>query len=104
MSIRLAYLVSQYPAITHTFILREIRTLRQQGFDIEVVSIRPPDRALGELSQEEREEADRTWAVLSRGFLSIFLTQLAVLGTRPAGYLRGLWLAIKLARLNFEAA
>ena len=41
--LRLGYLVSQYPAVNHTFILREIRALRALGFDIRVVSIRKPD-------------------------------------------------------------
>ena len=36
---RLAYLVSRYPAISHTFILREVRQLRAQGFDIHVASV-----------------------------------------------------------------
>jgi glycosyltransferase involved in cell wall biosynthesis len=99
----LAYLVSQYPAINHTFILREIRTLRLQGFDIEVVSIRAPDRPLEKLSPEERDEAERTWAVLPSGAPSILLAQVAMLGTRPGPYLRGVWLALRLARMDLKA-
>lgn len=41
---RLGYLVSRYPGISHTFILREVLELRRQGFEIEVASINPPDR------------------------------------------------------------
>jgi len=100
---RLAYLVSHYPAITHTFVLREIRSLRQQGFDFEVLSTHGADRLLDQMSPVEREEAARTWPVLSQGVVRILWAQLVTLVTRPAGYLRGLWLALTLAPLNLKS-
>ena len=78
--------------------------MRQQGFDIEVVSIRAPDRPLDKLSPEEREEAERTWAVLPQGITAIGGAQIAVFASRPAGYLRGLAFALRLARLDLRAA
>ena len=54
---RLAYLVSQHPAFSHTFVLREVQNLRKQGFEISVASINPPDRPLEALTSAEREEA-----------------------------------------------
>jgi glycosyltransferase involved in cell wall biosynthesis len=95
--------VSQYPALNHTFILREIRTLRELKFDIEVVSIRAPDRPLSQLSPEEREEADRTWGVLPAGFFSLIMAQAAQLCTHPLRYLSGVWIALRLARLDLKA-
>jgi hypothetical protein len=56
---RLAYLRSQYPTVTHTFLLREIRALRDSGLDIQVISIRGSDRSDHQLSSEEREERDK---------------------------------------------
>lgn len=103
MSIRLAYLVSQYPAITHTFILREIRALRSQGFNIEAVSIRPVDRPREKLSQEEREEADRTWAVLSQSAGTILAAHASTLASRPRAYLTGLLSAMKLGGWDVRA-
>lgn len=100
---RLAYLVSQYPAITHTFILREIRTLRELGYDIRIVSIRAPDRAIDQMSPEEREENAHTWAVLPQGWATILAHQLAVLFTRPGAYLKALWSALAMARGNLRA-
>ena len=32
---RIAYLTGQYPAVSHTFILREILALRAMGFPVE---------------------------------------------------------------------
>jgi glycosyltransferase involved in cell wall biosynthesis len=47
---RVAYLASQYPAVSHTFILREIEAVRALGVEVETFSVRrgPEDRALGE--------------------------------------------------------
>jgi glycosyltransferase involved in cell wall biosynthesis len=93
---RFAYLVSQYPAFNHTFILREIRSLRQQGFDIEVVSIRDCDRPAQRLTADEREELARTWYVKRLGLGGLLLQAAMVALTRPGGFLGGLALAIRL--------
>jgi len=93
---RWGYVVSQYPATNHTFILREIRTLRRLGFNIDVVSIRSPDRPLDTLSQDEAEEAALTYSVLANGWLRILGINLATLLKRPIGYLRGLLYALQL--------
>ena len=36
---RIAYLIGHYPAVTHTFIQREIEQIRRQGFEIETFSV-----------------------------------------------------------------
>jgi colanic acid/amylovoran biosynthesis glycosyltransferase len=38
---RLAYLVSQYPAISHTFVQREVAGLRDLGLEVHTFSVRP---------------------------------------------------------------
>ena len=50
--LKLAYIIGAYPSLTMTFIDREIRALREQGVQIQVVSIRRP---LGRLSPEQEE-------------------------------------------------
>ena len=47
---KVAYLASQYPAVSHTFILREVTAVRALGVEIETFSIRrgEADPALGE--------------------------------------------------------
>ena len=42
---RLGYLTSRYPAVSHTFILREIAQLRAAGFEIHSASVNEPERA-----------------------------------------------------------
>ena len=39
----LAYLVSRYPAVSHTFILREVLGLRRLGWTVHVASVNPPE-------------------------------------------------------------
>ena len=77
----LGYLVSQYPAVNHTFILREIRILRDLGFDIRVVSIRQPDRCPDALSWEEAEEYRLTQFVLGSGVFRIAAIHARTLGS-----------------------
>jgi colanic acid/amylovoran biosynthesis glycosyltransferase len=94
---RLAYLVSQYPAVSHTFILREVRTLRHAGFDIHVASVNAPDRPDDALTAEERAEAATTWFVKRQSLLAIARANLTTLATHPLGWLAGLVRALSLA-------
>lgn len=96
-SLRLAYLVSQYPATNHTFILREIVALRERGFDLSVASIRPSDRPAAELTAQEREEAANTFYVKSSGMLA---PQLWTSLRRPLRYAAGFAYALRLAGPN----
>src|SRR5260370_13717025 len=85
-STRLAYLVSQYPTVSHTFILREIRTLRKLGVDVVVFSVRGPDRSPEAMSSEEREELAQTRAVLLAGVPAIMGAHLRALAGNPGAY------------------
>ncbi|MEM1065302.1 MAG: glycosyltransferase [Pseudomonadota bacterium] len=60
---RVAYLTSEYPTVTHTFILREIAALRTLGFDVEACSIRRPGPTQLR-GPAERAEAARTFYVI----------------------------------------
>jgi len=97
-TLRLGYLVSQYPAANHTYILREVSELRSQGLDIVVVSIAGPDRPHDSMIALEREEAARTLYVKSAGWRRWLGAHARTLLARPHGYFRGLWEALRLAR------
>jgi glycosyltransferase involved in cell wall biosynthesis len=103
-AVRLGYLISQYPAVNHTFILREIRILRQCGFDIRVVSIRQPDRRPDVLSPEEADEYRFTSFVLGAGIFRIAAGHARAFFARPFRYLSTLAFAIGLAGWNLRAA
>ena len=99
---RLAYLLSQYPTVTHTFLLRELRALRDLGLDFQVISIRACDRPDHLLSPQEQEERERTYVVLEEDFVSVVRTHLAILIKRPRRYLAGAVYALRLARLDLR--
>src|SRR5690606_16063459 len=51
-----AYLTGEYPKVSHTFIQREIESLRRSGVPIHTFSVRRPDRKdiLADQTAEER--------------------------------------------------
>src|SRR4051794_23940304 len=69
--VKIAYLLSQFPAVNHVFMLREVRLLRSLGFDIRVASIRPPDRPPRDMTQAEQEEAQSTYCVKQTPFADL---------------------------------
>jgi colanic acid/amylovoran biosynthesis glycosyltransferase len=95
--IRIAYLVSTYPAVSHTFILREVRRLRRENFDILVASINPPERLPDGMTAEEQEEAAATFYIKRVGVGGAAVANFSLLLKSPRSYLGGLWFALKLA-------
>ena len=95
---RIAYLVSQYPSVTHTFVLREIRTLKDQGWDVRTFSILSNAVRTNTRTAVEEEEARNTPCIRDLSAISILGCHLAALLTRPHAYLWGLWQAIRLGR------
>lgn len=96
--LRLAYLVSQYPAVSHTFILREVCELRRRGVHVHTISVNPPDRRAEHLGAEERREADRTFVLKLVPVHSVFFAFLRTVFLRPLGVVLGMLLAIRLGR------
>jgi len=79
---KIAYLTSLYPAVSHTFILREVAALRAYGSDIGTFSIRrpTPQDVLG--PDAEKEAATTRWLVpptVADLIVSLFWS----VGTRP---------------------
>jgi glycosyltransferase involved in cell wall biosynthesis len=103
MKTRIAYLVSRYPAISHTFILREVLALRRRGFEIHPASINPPDRCRDAMTEEEQREASATYYIKSSGLSRILMAHLRVLGASPLRYLAGLFYALRLAGSDLRA-
>lgn len=91
----MAYLLSQYPAVNHVFMLREVCFLRKLGSDIRVASIRNPDREPAAMADDEREEIRSTYYVKSLGFPRLLLAHARTLASRPGHYLRALGDALR---------
>jgi colanic acid/amylovoran biosynthesis glycosyltransferase len=90
---KVAYLINQYPLLSHTFIRREIQALEAQGVEVERISV----RATGsQVEPADEAEAKRTWVVLQVGLVGL----MAAVGTQfvrsPLAFLRTCWMAMRL--------
>ncbi len=89
-SLRIAYLLSQYPAISHTFFLKEVIGLRARGLHLETASINRPDRPIGRLPPLEAAESRTTRYIKDGRTLASLLQILAIAFAHPDVVLRGL--------------
>ena len=94
MTPRVAYLTSQYPATSHTFILREVAAVRGRGIAVDTFSIRPPSD--DELTDPAiSAEAKTTFNILSQGLPTFAGAHLKLLAASPARYARGFMQALR---------
>lgn len=78
---RLAYLCNLYPAVSHSFVRREIEAVERAGHEVHRFSIRPPRADLKDPA--DRHEAEQTEVVLGQGALRLLLAALLLLISRP---------------------
>lgn len=83
---QLAYLVSEYPGISHTFILREIFAMRACGLTVATASIRRPQH-LDRMPEPERREAENTLYIKATPIKEIITIHWRLLSSRPMAYL-----------------
>jgi len=86
----LAYLVSRYPSVSHTFILREVLGLRALGLRVDVASVNPPDRGTAQMTPDERAEADAAYGLKQHGVCGALAALAWAAATRPLALLRTL--------------
>jgi len=94
MSSRIAYFINQYPAVSHSFIRREILALERQGFEIERIALRGWDAQPAD--PEDALEQRRTRYVLRAGLLPLLAESCSALATVPLRFLSALGLALRL--------
>ena len=87
--VHVAYLLSRYPAVSHTFLLHEVLGLRRLGIEIDCASINSPDRAPTDLPPLEAAETRRTLYVKATGVVGAAFALLETLVRRPAVIARG---------------
>lgn len=93
---RIAYLVNQYPIISHIFIRREILALERRGFEIMRIALRGWDAEL--VDDEDRVERKRTRYVLRDGAAALLWAVIRMALTRPRKLLRALVLTWRIGR------
>jgi colanic acid/amylovoran biosynthesis glycosyltransferase len=91
---KLAYLVSQYPKVSHSFIRREILALEKRGWQICRLSIRGWDADL--VDQEDILEQAQTRFVLKGGAFPLILATLRQILLAPRRFLTSLALAVRM--------
>lgn len=92
MTFKVAYLINQYPKISHAFIRREIRALERRGVEVQRIALRGWDAKIVDL--EDHEEQRRTRYVLRDGPMPLILSMLRTLCLRPWRFAAALYLAL----------
>jgi glycosyltransferase involved in cell wall biosynthesis len=94
--VRLAYLTTQYPKVSHTFIRREIRALEERGHSILRLAIRAGGDALADPADEQ--EAERTVVCLRQPAGRFLAALAAALVRHPLGLIRAVAETMALSR------
>ncbi len=94
---RIAYLINQYPLVSHSFIRREIAAVERTG-TVEIARYSLRRGAQGFVDPADREEAEKTRVVLDLGAMGLLRATLRLALTRPRRFLRALALTIKVGR------
>lgn len=90
----IAYLVNQYPKVSHSFIRREIQELETQGVSVARFSIRSKESEL--VDPSDQEELKKTRFVLTVGGVGLLKHLLRVALTRPNSFIKTLALTLKI--------
>ncbi len=88
----IAYLVNQYPKVSHSFIRREIAGVEAMGIEVKRFSIRSIRSEL--VDEEDKLEQELTRVVLGIGKIGLLWALLRVAITRPVPFLSALWLML----------
>lgn len=90
---RVGYIVSEYPKVSHTFIRREIAAVEACGIDIVRISIRDGGQTV---DPSDRVEHAQTIRLLDGGASGLLLAGLRCLLRSPARTIRTFWLACRM--------
>ena len=93
---RIAYLVNRYPAVSHSFIRREILALEAQGVEVVRFTIRPPDATLPDAA--DRAERERTTIILRQSKFALLGATLATMVGRPGRFLKAMRAGVAMAQ------
>lgn len=91
-----AYLVNQYPKVSHTFIRREILALEKRGVVVERYALRGWDAEIADA--EDRSEQARTRYLLAGGLAAPAGATAAAFVRSPLAFFRATGLALRMAR------
>jgi colanic acid/amylovoran biosynthesis glycosyltransferase len=99
--LKIAYLINDYPKVSHSFIRREILALEDQGFAVQRIAIRGWAGMLP--NEEDRRERELTRYVLREGPLALLAPTLRAALRAPTRFFGALRLALHMARESDRA-
>jgi len=99
--VRLAYLCNLYPAVSHSFVRREIEAVERAGNQVHRFSVRGARPDLKDPA--DRGEAERTEVVLGQGVIRLILAALILLLSRPARTLHAIGTARRLSAAGVKS-
>ncbi|MCE2745135.1 MAG: glycosyltransferase [Burkholderiales bacterium] len=92
---KVAYLVNQYPKVSHTFIRREILALEAKGLKVSRFSVRGWENELPDPVDEQ--ERQKTRYLLQEGMMGLLSAGISVFLQRPKVFLKTLWLTLRIS-------
>jgi colanic acid/amylovoran biosynthesis glycosyltransferase len=92
--IKIAYLINQYPAISHSFIRREIAAIEAENIEIVRFSIRPCQEKL--VDRADLVELEKTHFILKAGIVNLIRNLSIVAFSRPIKFCKALGLVWKM--------
>jgi colanic acid/amylovoran biosynthesis glycosyltransferase len=95
-AMRIAYLINDYPKVSHIFIRREILSLERRGFEVMRVALRGWDGAI--VDEEDRNEREITRYALREGAPALLIALIRMAVTRPIRLIKALALAWRMCR------
>ena len=98
MQLQVAYLVNQYPSVSHSFIRREIHALERIGINVRRVSIRGWDSQLAD--PQDQQERTATRFLLREGLARLLGPVVRTAVTSPKRFSQTLLLALRSARVS----
>lgn len=96
----IAYLVNQYPKVSHSFIRREIAGVEAHGLPVKRYALRSCEAEL--VDPEDVQELNKTHILLAEGAFPLLLGFVVVALTRFSRWLQALRLTLKLGQRHSE--
>lgn len=90
----IAYIVNQYPKVSHSFIRREILALEAHGLQVMRITIRSGKAEL--VDEADQQELLRTRVILQAGLQGLLVALMQTVFRRPLRFMKTLWLTLKL--------
>ena len=91
---KIAYIINQYPKVSHSFIRREIMELENMGFEVQRIAVRGWDSEL--VDDEDRCERDRTRYILLGGIVKLIAASFLMFMLHPVIFFQAMRLALSM--------